>query len=52
MIEAASEVKALPMVETSCPVHIKEKFLWRKTKKGDGCLVATAVVPGVIMILL
>jgi hypothetical protein len=41
-MEAASEVKALPMVETSCPVHIRVKFKCRNTKKGEIGFVGTA----------
>jgi hypothetical protein len=51
MIEAASEVNALPMVETSCPDHMSEKFRWRNTEKGEVGLEGKVAVPVVIGIL-
>jgi len=34
-MEAASDVSALPIVEMSCPVHIKEKLRFLKMAKGE-----------------
>src|SRR5512136_237357 len=43
-IDAASEVSALPMVDTSWPVHIKVKLRLRKTANGEGEDTAERVV--------
>jgi hypothetical protein len=34
-MDAASEVRALPIVETSCPVQRREKLRFRKTANGE-----------------
>jgi hypothetical protein len=43
-IEAANEVRELPMVSTNWPDHIKVKLRRRKTAKGDGLRTRVSVV--------
>jgi hypothetical protein len=45
-MDAASEASEFPIVETSCPVHKKEKSRFRKTEKVDVVLgsVDTVIV--------
>src|SRR5512136_598903 len=43
-MEAAREVKAEPMVETSCAVHIMEKLRLRKTANGDNLRTAAGAI--------
>ena len=50
-IEAANEVRAVPMVETNWPDHIKVKLRLRNTAKGEMRPVGTAALPMVIVIL-